>query len=277
MDRRRSLLASCVIAALVAASAAPRPLAASDTANAAPALDGREIMAQVDRRPRGPDQRLRMTWHLREASGRERIRETRSYWRDYRDADARLRSKRLIVFDSPPDVRETALLVWSYREPGVDDDRWIYLPALRKVRRVAGADRSRSFTGSEFNYDDLGDRELDEDTHVLLRSESEAGRELYVVESSARDPDSPYARRLQWIDASNFTVPRIEYYDAHDRLAKVLRIDWRDVGGVWDWARLVMENVRSGRSTEIEVSEIAHGLGLPDDAFSESALRFGVP
>jgi len=234
-------------------------------------------MEQVDRRPRGLDQRLRMVWHLREASGRERVRETRSYWRDYRERDPQLRSKRLIVFDAPPDVRETALLVWSYREAGVDDDRWIYLPALRKVRRVAGKDRGRSFTGSEFNYDDLGDRELDEDTHVLLRSETVNGRELRVVESTPRNPDSPYARRVQFVDALRFTVPRIEYYDDHGRLAKVLTIDWRDVSGVWDWSRLRMENMRSGRSTEVEVTEVLHGLGLPDDAFSESALRFGVP
>lgn len=277
MSRLRSLHASCVVAALVVAWLAPRSLSAADAAKLPAVLDGREIMERVDHRQRGPDQRLRMTWHLREPSGRERVRETRSYWRDYRDADSKLRSKRLIVFDAPPDVRETALLVWSYRSAGVDDDRWIYLPALRKVRRVAGADRGRSFTGSEFSYDDLGDRELDEDTHVLLRSEDASGRELYVVESSARDPDSPYARRVQWIDALNFTIPRIEYYDDHDRLGKVLHIEWREVGGVWDWRYLRMENVRSGRSTEVEVTEVVHGLGLPDDAFSESALRFGVP
>lgn len=276
MSGHRSLLASA-LAALVVAVAAPRTLAAADAEGRAPAPDGPQIMREVEQRPRGPDQRLRMIWHLREASGRERVRETRSYWRDYRGRDPQLRAKRLIVFDAPPDVRETAFLVWSYRDPKVDDDRWIYLPALRKVRRVAGKDRARSFAGSEFSYEDLGDRELDEDTHVLLRTERTQGRDLHVVQSLPREPDSPYTRRVHWVDALNFTVPRIEYYDEHDRLSKVLTIEWRDVGGVWDWGRLRMENVRSGRSTEVEVTEVVHGLGLPDDAFSESALRFGVP
>jgi hypothetical protein len=167
------------------------------------------------------------------------------------------------------------LLVWSYREAGVDD-RWIYLPALRRSGAWRAGPRS-VIHRERVQLRRSRHRKLDEDTHVLLRSESAGARELRVVESTPRDPDAPYARRVHWVDALNFTVPRIEYYDDHGRLAKVLRIDWRDVGGVWDWSRLRMENLRSGRSTEVEVTEVVHGLGLPDDAFSESALRFGVP
>jgi hypothetical protein len=275
MSRQAAWVATlCIgIFAVSAPARAQVPAAADPT----PAGDARALMERVDQRPRGRDQRLRMVWRLVEPSGKERVRETRSYWRDYRDADGGLRSKRLIVFDAPPDVKETAFLVWSYRAADSDDERWIYLPALRKVRRVAGKDRGRSFAGTEFSYEDLGDRELDEDTHVLLRRESQDGRELEVVEATPRDPASTYARRLLWIDAANWTVPRIEFYDRHDRLAKVLQVRWRELDGVWDWERLEMENRLTGRRTIVDVVEAAHGLDLPDDAFSESALRFGVP
>jgi outer membrane lipoprotein-sorting protein len=265
---------ACLAAALLLA--APSPRAGAET-GALPLPDGNAIMRRVDERPRGADQRLRMTWRLLQPSGAERVRELRSWWRDYRAPDGRLRSKRLIVFDAPADVKDTAFLVWSYRPADADDDRWIYLPALRKVRRVAGQDRGRSFAGTEFNYDDLGDREVDEDTHVLVRTEIEGERTLHVVESTPHDDDSPHARRLQWVDAETYTVPRIEYYDRHGRLEKVLEIEWQQIDGVWDWRRLEMANQRSGRRTVVEVEDAAHGLGLSDDAFSESALRFGGP
>jgi hypothetical protein len=232
-------------------------------------------MAQVDARPRGGDQRLRMVWRLVEPSGAERVRETRSYWRDYRATDGRLRSKLLVVFDSPPDVRETAFLVFSYRDLEADDDRWIYLPALRKVRRVAGEDRGRSFAGTEFHYDDLSDRDVDEETHRFVRTETVGARTLHVVESTPRDPDAPYARRRVWIDAERLTVPRVEYFDRHGRVERELGVDWQQVDGLFFWRRLEMRNVRSGRRTIVEVAEVEHGLGLPDDAFSESALRYG--
>ncbi|NIR61385.1 MAG: outer membrane lipoprotein-sorting protein, partial [Gammaproteobacteria bacterium] len=81
------------------------------------------------------------------------MRETRTWWRDHRDRSDGLRAKRLIVFEAPPEVRETGFLVFSHDEPGGDDERWVYLPALRKVRRVAGRDRGKSFVGTDFSYD----------------------------------------------------------------------------------------------------------------------------
>ncbi len=269
--------APAVLARPVAVAQVKTPPPAAPDRGETATLSGRNVMLRVDARPRGADQRLRMVWRLIEPSGAERVRETRSFWRDYRTNDDRLRSKFLVVFDSPPDVRETAFLVWSYRTQGTDDDRWVYLPALRKVRRVAGEDRGRSFAGTEFHYDDLSDREVDEETHRFLGSETENGRTLHVVESTPRDPAAPYARRVLRVDAERYTIPRIEYFDRHGRLERELAVAWQEVDGIWDWRRLEMKNVRTGRKTQVEVVEVAHGLGLRDDAFSESALRFGGP
>ena len=90
------------------------------------------------------------------------------------------------MFDAPPEIRETGFLVWSHSDPEVDDERWVYLPALRKVRRVAGRDRAKSFVGTDFNYDDLADRSVDEEEHVGRRLAAETRRHL-------REPDNPDA------------------------------------------------------------------------------------
>lgn len=240
-------------------------------------IEGRRIMERVDRRPRGADQVLQATWRLVLPSGRERIRKTRSYWRDYREASQALRSKRLIVFDSPADLRDMAFLVWSYVNPDADDDRWIYLPSLRKVRRVAGRDRGKAFAGTEFNYEDLADREIDEDVHRLVRTAELEGAPVHVVESIARDTDSPYSKRVHFVDTDAYTLSRIEYYDRHGRLSKVLDIDWQLVDGIWLFRTLDMRNVRSGHRTIVQIDQIKHDVGLGDDAFTESGLRFGVP
>jgi hypothetical protein len=242
-----------------------------------PAIDGRQVMERVDGRARGGDQRARATWRLYDKRGRERVRETRTYWVDHREQDDGLRAKRLIVFDAPPEIRETGFLVWSHSDPEVDDERWVYLPALRKVRRVAGRDRAKSFVGTDFNYDDLADRSVDEDEHALLDVERSEEGVYYRVESRPRDEGSPYARRVQLVDGERWVVIRVDYYDRGDQPRKTLDARWQDVDGVFAWERLEMRDAKSGHRTVVEVTEVEHGTGLPADVFTETSLRLGVP
>jgi len=293
--RTMALAAGLVGAALGAgpggAAGEPTPPAAAsrEAENASPAettqaadatetsLDGRAIAERVDARPRGADQELRATWRLIDENGGERVRETRTFWRDHRGEEGDLHSKRLIVFDAPAPIRGTAFLVWSQRDPDDEDPRWIHLPALKgKVRRIAGGDRGRSFVGTDFAYEDLAERAVEEDTHRLLRREELRGRPHYVIESRPRG-DSSYERRLQWIDAERWTVSKIEFYDRPDRLAKVLEIRWQQVDGVWAWEHLEMRDPRREHRTVVEVEEVRHDLGLDDSLFTESTLRFGTP
>jgi hypothetical protein len=239
-------------------------------------LDGRTVMERVDARPRGADEMLRASWRLIGRTGKERVRETRSYWKDQRAAGGGLHSKRLIVFDSPATIKDMAFLVVSHLDAEAEDLRWVYLPALRKVRRIAGGDRDKLFAGSDFSYEDLSERGVGEDDHVLLRTESREGARHHVVESRPRG-SSPYRRRVQWVHADHHTISRVEFYDRHDRLVKVLEGRWREVDGIWFWDRLEMENRRRQHRTVVEVSEIRHDLGLGDEVFNENALRFGVP
>ncbi len=242
-----------------------------------PTPTGEEVMRKVDARPRGRDQSAHATWRLVDAGGSERVRETRNYWRDARGgAEATLHSQRLIVFESPPDVKGTAFLTWSANTVDGEDDQWIYLPALKKVRRIAVGDRGASFVGTDFAYDDLAERLVEEDVHELLRTEEIDGRRHYVVQSTPRGA-SPYAKRVSWVDAETFIVPRVQYYAPSGEIAKTLSVRWRPVQDIFTWERLEMKNERTGHRTVVEVDQVVYDRGLAEDLFTENALRAGAP
>lgn len=268
---RGATAAVCLGSAVLLACAAARGEPAEAVA------EGTALMRAVDARPRGDDQTLVTTWRLVGRSGHERVREVRSYWRDYRGRKDGVHSKRLLVFDAPPEVKDTAFLVESRLDASEDDRRWIYLPALRKVRRVASGDRGKAFMGSTFSYDDLAERGVREDVHRLLRGDAIDGRTHRVVESTPVDADAPYARRVQWVDPVSHTVSRIEYFDRQGRHAKTLDASWQAVDGVQVWRELVMRDLLDGERTRVTVDEARVNAGHGDDLFSEHALRLGVP
>jgi hypothetical protein len=242
----------------------------------AAALDGREVMQRVEARPRGADEYLRGTWRLIDDEGQERVRETRSYWQDQRGRAQGVHSKRLVVFDAPQNIRGTAFLVVSHVRPEAEDLRWIYLPGLRKVRRVSGSQSADSFAGTDFAYEDLSERGVDEDEHRLLRDEPIDGRPHHVVESTPR-AESAYARRVAWIDAERFTVSKLELYDQPERMQKRLSARWRQVDGLWFWDRLEMEHLARRHRTVIETLEVGHDQKLGDEVWSEARLGKDVP
>jgi len=251
-------------------------LAAAATGGAEPLTDADAIMRRVDERPRGKDQRARAIWRLVAPSGGERVRETRTFWRDARPDGEGLHSQRLLVFVTPPDVKGTAFLIWSQLDPARDDDQWIYLPGLKKVRRIAVGDRGTSFVGTDFSYDDMVERQADEDTHVLLQTAQRDGALYYGIESTPKRP-GPYAKRIVWVRDGAWTISRIDFLGESGSLEKTLEATWTEVQGIWTWKQLVMRNVKTGHRTVVDVDQVAYDTGLGPDAFGESALRAGAP
>lgn len=249
----------------------------SATIGAEAVPDGADLMTRVENRPRGRDQLLYATWRLISKSGRERVRETRSYWLDLRGGDDSLRSKRLIVFDTPTPLEDTSFLVWSDGRIETDDRRWVYLPALRKVRRIAGRDRGKSFAGTDFNYEDLSDLHVDEESHTLLGQSEGEPTTYWLVSSIPRDSASPYSKRIRWVHPDHYTTDRIEFYDHHERLLKTLVVEWQRVDEIWAWQRLDMRNHKTGHATIVDIVGVEHGLGLDDEVFSQNRLRGGPP
>jgi hypothetical protein len=184
-----------------------------------------------------------------------------------------------MYFHEPGDVRGLTLMVWKY--PGRNDDRWIYVPAVDLIRRIAAEDKYSSFVGSDFSYEDVSGRDVSEDTHHLLGNEMLDDREVFVIESIPRT-QAAFTRRVSWIATESFLPLKIEYYDAQDQLQRIFTANAiEDVAaGDGDGRRAyrtimkrTMENVRTGHRTEVTVTSVVYDLGLSDDDFSERHMR----
>ncbi len=182
--------------------------------------------------------------------------------------------KFFLYFHSPADVRGTALMVYKY--PLKDDDRWLFIPAINLVNRIAARDSRSSFVGSDFTYEDVSGRDVSADTHRLLREEKlgeGAGRDVYVVESVPKTA-AEYARKLSWIDKSTFLPLKEEYYDVQGALYKVFTADQvEEVQGFPTAVRRTMVNVKSGHRTEVTFENVRYALGLEEGLFTERSLR----
>jgi hypothetical protein len=177
----------------------------------------------------------------------------------------------LIFFQKPQDVRRTAFLVWKY--PDKDDDRWLFLPAVDLVRRIAASDRRSSFVGSDFTYEDISGRDLAADKRKLLRTEQLGDATCFVVESVPKG-DAEYRRRLSWIDTKTFLPRKEEYYDRHDRLFKVFTGEViQTVKGFPTVLRRTMKDVSTEHVTTVEMTGVEYDLGIDEDVFTERYLR----
>lgn len=234
-------------------------------------IDGREIAENVINRDDGETGHSLINMDLIDAQDnvKSRIIEEWSM-----EDDAGL-DRLVIVFHRPASVQGTRFLVVENEDR--DDDQWIYLPALDRVRRIAASEGDESFMGTDFTYDDLATRDVDEDTHELLREETFSGREVYVVESVPKDPDdSQYSRRVQWV-AKDIWVPlKAEFYDKSDELLKTLTVEeLEEVQGIWTPMVSVMENVQTEHATRLEVQKTRYNEDLNPDLFSTNFLRTG--
>lgn len=176
-----------------------------------------------------------------------------------------------IYFHGPADVKGTSFMVWKY--PAKDDDRWIFVPTLKLVKRIAADDKRSSFVGSDFTYEDVSGRALEDETHALVRKESLGGRPTYVVESKPKAA-ADYSRRLSWIDSERWLPLKEEYLDARNEALRTFAADKVDqTGKYWTVMARSMKNLQSGHRTEVVYREVEYDVGLKQDIFTERYLR----
>lgn len=256
-----------VLAAAVLAAAAPPPAAAET-----PEEKGLRIAQEGVRSDEGfGDSEVAMTMVLRNRHGEESVRRFRTRTLELVDDG----DKTLSVFDEPADVKGTALLTHSHKAG--DDDQWLYLPALKRVKRIASSNRSGSFVGSEFSYEDLSSQEVEKYTYRWLRDEPCPGAEdfaCWVVERFPADENSGYTRQVSWIDRDAWRPWRIEFYDRKDSHLKTLVFgDYRlYLDRHWRAHSLSMANLQTGKSTDLAFDEFVFGQGLGDRDFDRRAL-----
>ena len=181
--------------------------------------------------------------------------------------------KSLIIFDNPRDVKGTAFL--SFTHKAESDDQWLYLPALKRVKRIASSNKSGPFMGSEFSYEDLSSQEVEKYHYKYLRDENFDGRDHFVVEYDPVDPKSGYSRQEVWLDKAEYRVWKIDFYDRKGDLLKTLALsDYSQyLDQYWRADSWAMENHQTGKSTLLEFSNWKFQNGLTDRDFSKNSLK----
>ena len=231
---------------------------------------GREIASERDRRDTGfGDSKANASMILRNRQGATSKRSMRvSRLEQKGDGD-----KTLVVFDTPRDVKGTALL--TYTHPKDNDDQWLYLPALKRVKRISSSNRSGPFVGSEFSFEDLLSEELAKYTYKYIRDQSFGGRSCYVIERYPVYKNSGYTKQVLWLDKSEYRLWKIEHYDRKKSKLKTLTYSGyqRYLGKYWRAAKFSMINHQNGKSTDILFQQWSFRTGLSARDFDQASLK----
>lgn len=270
---RQSLVRSLLVSAF-----SFLPVAAiADTTGATEAEQkGFEIAARSDRSDRGfQDSEVSLKMVLRNAAGRETQRDMRM--KTLEIADESFGDKSLMVFDSPADVEGTALL--SHANILDPDNQWLFLPALKRVKRISSANKSGPFVGSEFAFEDFTSQELNKFTYKFLREEpcgDEHGDLMCdVVERYPAYKKSGYSKQVSWIDQTHYQTRKVDFFDRRgDALKTLVMVDYREYDkGVWRTHTMKMHNHKTGKSTDLIYSDYRFKLGLKDKDFVKNVLK----
>lgn len=215
----------------------------------------------------GQDGRAKVRMTITDKGGGTRVREFTILRKNVEDAN----QKFYVYFEAPADVRKMAFLVWKNVGEGQEDDRWMWLPALNLVRRIAPGDKRTSFVGSDFYYEDVSGRNLNDDTHELV----ETTETQYLVKNVPKEPGSvEFAYYKVWIDQDTFLPRKAEYYDRQDKLYRTVEaVRVEEVQGHPTVMESVVHDLVGGSQTVNIFSEVEYDLGLNETIFSERFLR----
>ena len=181
--------------------------------------------------------------------------------------------KSLIVFNRPRDVRGTAMLTHSHKIK--DDDQWLYLPALKRVKRISSSNKSGSFMGSEFSYEDMTSQEIEKYSYLWLRDEPCGNLLCWVTERRPKSKNSGYSRQISWIGQKEYRVWKTEYYDRKNTLLKTLIVDDYNQyqNKHWRATNMFMTNHLTGKSTELIWEDYEFNIELDNASFTKVSLK----
>jgi outer membrane lipoprotein-sorting protein len=246
------------------------PLSAQLQAQTDAEARGLEIAREADKRDTGfVDFTASMKMELKNQQGQTSVREVRAQTLEViGDGD-----KSLTIFDSPPDIRGTASLTFSHAlEP---DEQWLYLPALKRVKRISSKNKSGPFMGSEFAYEDISSQEVEKYTYKYLRDETLDGIDCFVVERYPAYEHSGYTRQVVWINKQEYRPEKIDFYDRKNTLLKTLNYSGYQqyLDKFWRPDVMHMVNHQTGKSTTLSWSNYQFKTGLTDRDFSRNSLK----
>lgn len=239
------------------------------------AIDGTEVMQKAFDRQKPSFSKAAVELTLVDKNGSKEVRRVGEYGRCKNNL-----TDVVMIFISPASVKDTRFL--QKENEGKDDDKWIFLPALRSTRRVASSEGDKAFVGTDFTYDDMSSREVSDDTHELLKESEDKGnfKDLYVVKSTPKDAkSSQYSYRISWVTKDNFIPTYIEMYDKKGKLLKVNEIKKieQKVGNTTYNVPTenIMTNVQTGHSTTLKMVSLEVDKPLADGYFTPNFLNTG--
>lgn len=216
------------------------------------------------------------TFRLINANGQERVRETKG---QTKLKSGSMDNRRVVTFLSPSDVKGTKTLL--VENSGKDDDIWIYLPALKKVRRLVASNKKDSFVGTDFSYGDVIGQKVEDWNHKILREEKYEGKDVWVTEALPKNTEvsenSGYSKRLAWIDKESFIALKAEAYDLSGQLLKTIygkniqKVDEKN--NKWQPMQLEAHNAQTGHKTILEFKNFKANAGVSDETFTTRYLE----
>ncbi|WMS85976.1 outer membrane lipoprotein-sorting protein [Pleionea litopenaei] len=231
---------------------------------------GLEIAKEAERRNTGWDNsKANMLMTLISKSGNTSVRKIRVQSLEVADDG----DKSLTIFDEPKDVQGTAFLSFSHAQ--VPDEQWLYLPALKRVKRISSSNKSGPFMGSEFSFEDLSSFELDKYQYKYIGDEMVDGQNVFVVESTPTYKHSGYTRLVNYIDQKEYRILKTKYYDRKNALLKTLtNTNYKQfLDKFWRAYKMTMENHLKGTSTILEWSDYEFKTGVDERDFNKNALK----
>lgn len=248
-----------------------------------PPLTADQIARQIQDRETGRDSRADLRMKLFDR--RDRVRERALTMLTLRGREAPGAPKAapdgdrlLIRFTYPNDIRGTSFLVWQH--PKGEDERFLFLPSLGRVRRIAGSEAQERFVGSDFAYEDIGGRELEDFTYALLDENAAwtppdgAARPAYRLESRHKDRSAEFPRVVSLVLKGSFVVVHADVYNRRDEKQKAYAVKrLQQVQEIWTVVESSMTNDLDKTRTELVVEKIEYNIGLKEDAFSRRALE----
>ena len=218
----------------------------------------------------GKDFKARVVMKLISKDGQARVRELSMLRKNAGEALGE--QKYFMYFFQPADVKDMTFMINKY--PAKDDDRWMFIPAINMVKRIAAQDKRSSFVGSDFTYEDVSGRDIEDDSHVIAREEKACNRDCYVWKSTPKGTDADFGYKLTWVDKVSFLPLKEEQYDKRGAPYKQFVADEvADVKGFPTVLRRTMRNLQTGHRTEVAYVRTDYNVGLEDNLFSERFLR----
>ncbi len=229
--------------------------------------DARKIVEEAQRRTDAMSQRYEGL--LQVFDGKGKIADKR--W-TFERLGAHGQSKSVLRFTVPPEVKGVALLVWNHSDRA--SDQWMWTPAIERERRIALQDRSTRFFGTDFSFEDLEERDVDQYNYVLEGDDTVDGAVCWRVESTPRESkSSQYTRSTVWVRKDNYAFARIENFIKDQAVRRLNYTDIQNVQGIWTARQLEMTDLRRGSRTRLTLDKLQYNVPLKDEGFTLQAIR----